>query len=54
MPCRWRDGGLGDFAGVVRFTRPFGYPGNIDASERVWLTFAGLEGKARVSLNSGC
>jgi hypothetical protein len=51
MPCRWHEGGLADFAGRVRFTRRFGYPGQIDASERVWLTFAGVEGTAEVRLN---
>jgi hypothetical protein len=51
MPCRWHEGGLADFAGRVRFTRRFGYPGRIDAGERVWLTFAGVEGTAEVWLN---
>ncbi len=51
MPCRWQDGGLAGFAGRVRFTRRFGYPGNIDACERVWLTFAGVDGTVTVSLN---
>ncbi len=51
MPARWRDGGLQDYAGRVRFRRRFGYPGRIDAHERVWLTFAGLEGTADVRLN---
>ena len=51
MPCRWHEGGLTDFAGRARFTRRFGYPGQIDASERVWLTFAGVEGTAEVWLN---
>jgi hypothetical protein len=51
MPCRWHEGGLTDFAGRVRFTRRFGYPGRIDAGERVWLTFAGVEGTAEVWLN---
>jgi hypothetical protein len=51
MPCCWREGGLGEFAGRVRFTRSFGYPGRIDPGERVWLTFAGIEGVAEVSLN---
>jgi hypothetical protein len=45
MPCRW------DAAGRVRFRRRFGYPGRIDAHERVWLTFAGVGGGAEVSLN---
>src|SRR5262245_97069 len=39
LPCRWADGGLGDFRGPVRFRRRFGYPGRLDAHERVWLTF---------------
>jgi hypothetical protein len=51
MPCRWHEGGLADFAGRVRFTRRFGYPGQIDEGERVWLTFAGIEGIAEVWLN---
>ena len=51
MPGRWKDGGLLEFCGGVRFTRHFGYPGRIDDYERVWLTFAGLEGNAAVSLN---
>lgn len=51
LPCRWRDGGLGDFAGRVRFRRRFGYPGRIDPFERVWLTFEGVEEEAHVSLN---
>jgi hypothetical protein len=51
MPCRWHEGGLSDFAGRVRFTRRFGYPGRIDAGERVWLTFAGVDGTAEVWLN---
>jgi hypothetical protein len=51
MPCRWSEGGLGDFAGRVRFRRRFGYPGRIDAHERVWLTFAGVDAVAEVQLN---
>lgn len=51
MPARWRDGGLADFAGRVRLRRHFGYPGRIDGYERVWLTFAGVEGVADVRLN---
>jgi hypothetical protein len=38
-------------AGRVRFRRRFGYPGRIDAEERVWLTFAGIAGVAAVELN---
>jgi hypothetical protein len=51
LPCRWGAGGLGDFAGRARFRRHFGYPGQIDAYERVWLTFAGADAVADVWLN---
>src|SRR5260370_22610456 len=51
MPNRWRDGGLPGFAGRVRFRRRFGYPGRIDDYERVWLTFAAIEGSAELQLN---
>ena len=51
LPCRWKDGGLSDFSGHVRFRRRFGYPGQIDAYERVWLTMAGVSDYAEVQLN---
>jgi hypothetical protein len=51
MPRRWGEGGLGDFAGRVRFRRRFGSPGRLDSHERVWLTFAGIEGTADIRLN---
>jgi hypothetical protein len=51
LPCRWGAGGLAGYAGRVRFQRRFGRPGRIDAHERVWLTFAGVEGAAEVTLN---
>lgn len=51
MPCRWRDGGLADFAGRVRFVRRFGLPRQIDEHERLWLSFGGLTGTADVLLN---
>jgi hypothetical protein len=53
LPCRWADGGLAGFrfSGRVRFRRRFGYPGRIDAHERVWLTFAGADARAAVALN---
>jgi len=51
MPCRWSEGGLSDFSGRVRFRRHFGYPGRIDDSERVWLTFAGVDATAQIWLN---
>jgi hypothetical protein len=40
------------FTGRVRFCRSFGYPGRIDAYERVWLTFAWTGGEAEVRLNN--
>jgi hypothetical protein len=52
MPCRWREGGLGDFAGKVQLVRRFGIPRRLDPHERVWLTFAGVAEVAEVSLNS--
>lgn len=51
MPCRWAEGGLGDFAGRVRYCRRFGWPGRLEAHERVWLTFAGVDAVAEVWLN---
>jgi hypothetical protein len=51
MPGRWKEGGLPDFRGGVRFVRRFGYPGRIDDFERVWLTFEGAEERATASLN---
>src|SRR5262249_25983858 len=42
---------LSGFAGRVRFVRRFGYPGQIDDFERVWITFAGFTGRATVSVN---
>jgi hypothetical protein len=38
-------------AGGVRRVRRFGYPGRIDADERVWITCAGTGGRVEVSLN---
>jgi hypothetical protein len=51
MPARLSDAGVQDFRGGVRFLRRFGYPGRIDDFERVWLSFAGLDGRATVVLN---
>jgi hypothetical protein len=51
LPCRWAEGGLTGFRGRVRFRRRFGYPGRIDAHERVWLTFAGADSWASIRLN---
>jgi hypothetical protein len=51
MPCRWSEAGLGDFAGRACFRRRFGWPARLDAQERVWLIFAGVEGTAQVWMN---
>jgi beta-galactosidase/beta-glucuronidase len=51
MPCRWDAGGLGPFVGRVRFRRAFGAPTRVDAHEHLWLTFAGADQTAEVSLN---
>jgi hypothetical protein len=51
MPGRWAAAGLADFGGRVRFRRHFGYPGRIDAHERVWLTCAGADDRLEVWLN---
>jgi hypothetical protein len=51
LPARWHEGGLPGFTGRVRFRRRFGYPGQIDSHERVWLTFAGVSDRADVWLN---
>jgi hypothetical protein len=50
MPCRWGEAGL-DFAGRVRFRRRFGMPRHLDEHEAVWLTFAGVDAAARVTVN---
>lgn len=51
IPGRWNEAGLGDFRGLVRLIRGFGSPRRLDAHERVWLTFGGVERTADVSLN---
>ena len=52
MPCHWNQGGLPGFTGRVRFRRAFGYPGRLDSYERVWLTFAAIDGEAEAVLNN--
>jgi hypothetical protein len=51
MPCRWPEAGLAGFRGSARFLRKFGYPGQIDEGEHVWLTCDGCTGVREVSLN---
>jgi hypothetical protein len=51
------DSGLRIADSGQRFRRRFGYPGRLDAWERVWLTFSGIGGRAIVRLNDhllGC
>ncbi len=43
--------GPGRVPGRIRFTRRFGYPGQIDSDERVWLTLADLAGPCAIFLN---
>jgi hypothetical protein len=49
VPCRLADWDMTD--GLVLLTRKFGYPGRIDADERVWLTLSPVEGSASLTLN---
>lgn len=51
MPAGWLAAGLVDFHGIARFTRKFGYPGQIDDGEHVWLTCDGCTGVKEVQLN---
>jgi hypothetical protein len=51
MPFGWNDGPRKSVAGRVRFRRRFGYPGRIDAYERVWLTFVRFPGPSDITLN---
>ena len=50
MPCRWSEGGLAGFAGRGSRSGGGSAPGRLDPGDRVWLTFAGVEGTANVSL----
>ena len=51
LPGRWRDVGWAGFAGRAEHLRRFGLPRQIDDSERIWLTFGGIEGRAAIRLN---
>src|SRR5438552_2238109 len=51
MPCRLRELGLDSAGARALVRRRFGYPGRIDAHERVWLIFAGVAGKLQARLN---
>ena len=51
MPSGWIAAGLAGFRGSARFTRRFGYPGQIDDGEHVWLLGENARGCRSVSLN---
>ena len=51
MPSGWLAAGLEGFHGAARFTRKFGYPGQIDEGEHVWLICDGCTGCEEVRLN---
>jgi len=50
FPTTWLKSGAAGFVGPVLFERRFGYPGRIDAHERVWLVGEGMAGPAEISL----
>ena len=50
FPAQWADAKLDGFVGSVAFERRFGFPGRIDAHERVWLVGQGMAGPANISL----
>jgi hypothetical protein len=50
FPAAWPDARLGDWSGRVVLRRKFGYPGRIDAHERVWLVGESVSGPAEVRL----
>lgn len=50
FPATWTSAGLPGFRGRIALERRFGYPGRIDAHERVWLIGAGVVGPAEIYL----
>lgn len=51
LPTPWAAAGLSEFAGRLQLRRSFGYPGQIDPHEQVWLTFGSLRDHAEILLN---
>ncbi len=49
VPCVLAEWGLGDVP--VLLARKFGFPGRLDAHERVWLTMTEIAGAAALTLN---
>lgn len=50
MPASWQEI-LGDFRGIVRFSRKFNRPSNLVDQDTVKLNFDGVYGQAEVQLN---
>lgn len=50
MPSDWQEA-FGNASGVVKFTRHFQRPTNLDVDERVFLVFEGIGGAGEISLN---
>ena len=50
-PGLWKDCGLPDFPGIVRYRRHFGLPRKLDEHETVWITCAGVADSCIVWLN---
>lgn len=51
VPGDWTEALGADFRGVVRYTRPFNCPTNLDAGERVNLICEGVDDRAHFTLN---
>ncbi|HLW67550.1 MAG TPA: hypothetical protein VKS79_19700 [Gemmataceae bacterium] len=50
-PGLWKDCGLPDFMGIVRYRRQFGLPRKLDEHETVWITCAGVADSCIVWFN---
>lgn len=50
MPSDWQEA-FGNASGVVKFSRNFQRPTNLDADEHVFLVFEGIGGLGEISLN---
>jgi hypothetical protein len=50
-PGLWKDYGLSDFVGIVRYRRHFGLPRKLDEHETIWITCAGVADSCIVWLN---
>lgn len=50
FPAEWQ-AILGDFRGMVRFSRRFNRPSNLESDDRVYLALDGVGGRAEVLVN---